>query len=147
MHDTLRCAAATGEHVVCPDAASVSSVASPSASSEESSVRVGRTGGLRSHVAREQLILCAHSACRQAAGHNGSYAGNNTNALGPVAAFRAFLNRTLVREEFRIVYLGFCKSSRGGVGVREGPASLKLAFIRSIIFPLEGKMRLCFCCH
>lgn len=30
------------------------------------------SGGLCSHVARERLILCAHSACRQSAGHNSS---------------------------------------------------------------------------
>lgn len=39
-------------------------------------------GGLGSHVAREQVILCAHSACRQAAGHNGSYAAGGQR-LGP----------------------------------------------------------------
>lgn len=47
-------------------------------SSKEFTVRSGRSGGLCSHVARERLILCAHSACRQTAGHNSSTASNNT---------------------------------------------------------------------
>lgn len=68
-------------------------------SSKEFSVRSERSGGLCSHVAREQLILCAHSACRQSAGHNGSPAGYNTTThagallSGSAALALAFLLR------------------------------------------------------
>lgn len=53
-------------------------------SSEEFSVTSERSVGLCSHVARERLILCAHSACRQTAGHNSSFASNSaTTHTGP----------------------------------------------------------------
>lgn len=68
-------------------------------SSKEFSVRSDRSWGLCSHVARERVILCAHSACRQSAGHNGSPAGYNTTThagtllSGSAALGLAFLLR------------------------------------------------------
>lgn len=68
-------------------------------SSKEFSVRSERSWGLCSHVARERLFLCAHSACRQSAGHNGSPAGYNTTThagtllSGSAALALAFLLR------------------------------------------------------
>lgn len=49
--------------------------------------------GSRSHVAREPLVLRAHSACSQPAGHNSGCAGNNdghthTHTLGRLAVWR-----------------------------------------------------------
>lgn len=49
--------------------------------SEDFDVWSDKSGGLCSHVAREQLILCAHSACRQSAGQNSSSTTAHTDRL------------------------------------------------------------------